>query len=250
MDAQTKALSLIAAYRFGFENGLGREVDEIRSMAIDGFRNKSSVRRSHIAHLFRERGLLDQFISNHWGFARTAEGQKKLRYYERLRRKHLDLLGGADEDNAAGPDEDEASSAGDQEEEQVQRFALEADLRDFLARNLTVLEPGLRLYADGNRSGIEFPIDRGHIDILAVDKNDKFVVVELKLSHGRNKALGQLMYYMGWVDEHLGRSPCRGVIVAGDISDELVTALRRVPGVSLFRYRISMSVEAVPVPGS
>jgi len=50
------------------------------------------------------------------------------------------------------------------------------------------------------------------------DKADRFVVFELKVTRGRNKALGQLLYYMGWVDKHLGKGPCRGIIVAREIS--------------------------------
>ena len=245
-DDQTKALSLIAAYSFGSAHGLSQEITDIRNMAIDGFVNTSPVRRGHIAHLFRERGLLDKFISHHWVFGATAAGQTKLRFYEKRRLKHLALLGGIDQDDSAEAADGGIDSA-EQEELQSQRFALESDLRDFLANNLAALEAGLRLHTDGSHNGIEYPIEHGQIDILAVDKDEKLVVVELKLSRGRNKALGQLMYYMGWVDEHLGRGPCRGVIVASEISDELVTAVRRVPGISLFRYRISMSLEAVPI---
>jgi len=109
------------------------------------------------------------------------------------------------------------------------------------------LEPGLQLYSSEGRRGIEFGIDHGFIDILAVDSTRKYVVIELKLSHGRNRALGQLLYYMGWVDKHLGSEPCRGIIVAEDISEDLITAARRVPGISLFRYKIAMSVEPVSI---
>jgi RecB family endonuclease NucS len=73
-------------------------------------------------------------------------------------------------------------------------FALEAHLRDFLAKNLDRIEPGLRLYDSPERDGIEFPVDGGRIDLLAMDQNGKFVVVQLKLSQGRNKTLGQLLY--------------------------------------------------------
>ena len=66
-----------------------------------------------------------------------------------------------------------------------------------------------------------------------------------RLARGRNKALGQLLYYMGWVDKHLGKGACRGIIVAREISDDLVLAAQRVQGVSLYRYKLSVSVERV-----
>src|SRR5262249_2401346 len=106
-----------------------------------------------------------------------------------------------------------------------------------------------RLHQQGGQKGIEFPVDDGRIDILAVDKDGRFVVFELKLARGRNKALGQILYYMGWVDKHLGNGPCRGIIVAKDITDDLILAVQRAPGVSLYRYKLSVSVEQVILGG-
>lgn len=230
----TKSLPLLAAYPFADAHGLGSEASRIRSMSAS-----SSVRRGHIVQLFRQNGLLDEFIRQHWTFGATPDGAKQLRYYDHLWARSE---GGPNDpqEGAVGVDEDDAAE---------QRFALEADLRDFLAANLGVLEPGMRLYERDGRKGVEFAIDAGFIDILAVDREDKLVVIELKLSRGRNRAVGQLLYYMGWIDKHLGGGPCRGFIVASEITDELRLAVARVPGVSLARYRVTMSVEHVPVHG-
>jgi endonuclease len=83
----------------------------------------------------------------------------------------------------------------------------------------------------------------GRIDVLTVDLNEKYVVIELKVSRGRSKTLGQILYYMGWVDKHLGKGPCRGIIIAGEITEDLKIAAARVPGVSLARYRMSFAIE-------
>jgi RecB family endonuclease NucS len=80
---------------------------------------------------------------------------------------------------------------------------------------------------------------------LAIDNVDRFVVSELKPARGRTKALGQLLYYMAWVDNHLGNGPSRGIIVAKEISDDLVLAAQRLQGISLYRYTLSVSVERV-----
>ena len=90
---------------------------------------------------------------------------------------------------------------------------------------------------------MEFPVDGGRIDILAVDRDGKYVAIELKLAQGRNRALGQLLYYMGWIDRNLGREPCRGIVIAGEISEELTIAVSRAPGVGLYRYRMNFSLE-------
>lgn len=78
-----------------------------------------------------------------------------------------------------------------------------------------------------------------------MDRAGRFVVIELKVSRGRNRTIGQLLYYMGWVDESLGKGPCRGMIVARDISQDLAVAVQRAPGVTLYQYRLSVSLEAV-----
>jgi hypothetical protein len=41
------------------------------------------------------------------------------------------------------------------------------------------------------------------IDILAVDENNDYLVVELKVSRGYDRVIGQLLRYMAWVGRHL-----------------------------------------------
>lgn len=237
-EEQTDALSLRAAYRFAAEHGLAREAEEIRTMPIDwSLKIKSSVRRGYMVDLLEKHSLIDLFKEQHWVYGKTAAGAQKRKRYLSLKARYEDFLAGrgGGETDEAEPDSDEAE----------QRFAMESDLRDFLAKNLPMIEPGLRLYEDQDRNGVEYPIDDGRIDILAVDKTGRFVVIELKVSRGRNRTIGQLLYYMGWVDEHLGKGPCRGTIISREISQDLAVAAQRVPGVSLFRYRLSVTLEAV-----
>jgi hypothetical protein len=222
------------AYGFGREHGLEREMAQIRAMEIEwDFSYTTSVRRGYIVDLFTKKGLFQTFKEKYWPTGNTAWGQRKAEFWLRLKARYEDFLA-----------HDEAATEAEEAEED-QAFAAETDLRDFLANNLDRVEAGLRLYVQGERRGVEFPVEDGRIDILAVDKGRRFVVFELKLTRGRNKTLGQLLYYMGWVDKHLGGGPCRGVIVARDVSDDFVLAAQRVEGVSLCRYKLSVSVERV-----
>jgi RecB family endonuclease NucS len=131
------------------------------------------------------------------------------------------------------------------------QFAYEHDLRDFLARNLGILEAGLRLYQDEGITGVEFPVGGRSIDILALDRANNYVVVELKVSKGYDRAVGQLLRYMAWIEEHqadAGQS-VRGFIIAKTISQDLILACSRVSGVQLFEYDLSVtlrSIEAKP----
>jgi hypothetical protein len=235
MDEEQKVLPLKDAYRFGAASGLEREMAEIKDMEIEwDLSYTSSLRRGYVVDLFSRKQLFDAFKGQHWPAGGTSWGQRKIEFWLRLKARYEDFLAGRGED---APELDEADDD--------QAFAAETDLRDFLANTLGCVEGGLRLYRDGERSGVEFPVEDGRIDILAVDKSDRFVVFELKVARGRNKALGQLLYYMGWVDKHLSKGPCRGIIVAREISDDLVLATQRVQGVSLYRYKLSVSVERI-----
>jgi endonuclease NucS-like protein len=126
-------------------------------------------------------------------------------------------------------------------------FAYEHDLRDYLARNLHLVEPGLRLYEEEGVTGIEFPVGGRFIDILAVDTAGDYVVVELKVSKGYDRVVGQLLRYVGWIETHHadpGQS-VRGVIVAKEVSEDLRLACRRISGVHLFEYELSVTLTPI-----
>lgn len=132
-------------------------------------------------------------------------------------------------------------------EELANEFAYESDLRDFLARNLTLLEPGLRLYQDEGISGVEFPAGGRFIDILAFDRNGDLVVIELKVSKGYDRVVGQLLRYMAWIQKHQAEPDqrVRGIIAAREISDDLRLACSYVPNVTLFEYELSVTLRKV-----
>lgn len=237
-EEQTPTLSLKAAYAFGAAHGLEREMADVREMVIEWDSSyTSTLRRGYVVALLEGHGLFDTFKKEHWQFGNTPTGETNRRRYLQIKARYEAFLVGVETEDAEPSDPGQATV-----------FALEAHLRDFLAKNLERIETGLRLYASGERNGIEFPVDGGRIDLLAVDRNGKFVVIELKLSQGRNKTLGQLLYYMGWVDRHLGEGPCRGFIIASDITEELSIAVARVPGVRLANYRMSFAVELMGPP--
>lgn len=147
-------------------------------------------------------------------------------------------------------EEDESVATGD---EGSGLFALEAHLRDYLAKNLGTLSGtcnSLSLFvSEDGRSGVEFQTDVGPIDVLAVDPNGNFHVLELKLSKGPDSALGQILRYMGWVKKHLADGKeVYGVIIAADIGAKLRYAASCVPSVRLLSYRLKFEVQ--PVEGT
>jgi len=126
-------------------------------------------------------------------------------------------------------------------------FAYESDLRDFLAKNPYLIEPSLHLYQEEGITGIEFPAGGRFIDILALDEQKNLVVVELKVSRGYDRVVGQLLRYMGWIEKNHAEpgQSVRGIIIAREISDDLRLACSRVAGVSLYEYELSVRVKKV-----
>lgn len=126
-------------------------------------------------------------------------------------------------------------------------FAYERDLQNFLAKNLHLIETPLRLFEDEGINGIEFPVGGRFIDILAVDGEGDYVVIELKVSKGYDRVVGQLLRYMAWVKENLaeGGQRVRGIIIARNISDDLRLACSLVDGIRLYEYELSVTLRQV-----
>ncbi len=153
-----------------------------------------------------------------------------------------------DKPNGTTPTEDDE----DTETRGSAEFAYESDLRNYLAKNLSVIEAGLKLYEEEGINGIEFPVGGRFIDILAVDSGGAFVVIELKVSRGYDRVVGQLMRYMAWIRKNqaeLGQK-VRGIIVARQISEDLLLACSLLPDVQLFEYELSLAVKKVDTDSS
>lgn len=128
------------------------------------------------------------------------------------------------------------------------QFAYESHLRDFLKDNLEIIEHGLKLYRDeedDNIVGVEFDCGGRRIDILAVDTNGTYVVIELKVSKGYERTVGQLLRYKSWVRKEMADGePVRGVIIAKSISPDLKLAAEEVKDIQLFEYDLSIQLRS------
>jgi hypothetical protein len=133
-------------------------------------------------------------------------------------------------------------------------FAYEEDLRNYLAEHLHLIEPGLTLFKDEQEGliGVEYPVGGRYIDILAVSAQGDFVVIELKVSRGYERVVGQLMRYMGWVRTNLakGGQNVRGVIVARRISEDLKIACSELKHADLLEYEMAISLKRVSLLSS
>lgn len=117
-------------------------------------------------------------------------------------------------------------------------FSLERDLQRTLRDNIEQLEPGLRI-TDG---GTERTVDAGRIDITAEDGNGNIVVIELKAGTARMASIGQILSYMGSI-ENPEEKGVRGILVAYDFDEQLEMAAKAVPNISLKAYSVQFTFE-------
>jgi len=87
-----------------------------------------------------------------------------------------------DNDSLDQTDENHAELAQQTRTQGGREFAYEKDLQNYLLNNLGLVEEGLTLYEEEELSGVEFRAGGRVIDILAVDADGAYVVMELKVS--------------------------------------------------------------------
>jgi hypothetical protein len=127
--------------------------------------------------------------------------------------------------------------------------SLESMLEDFIANNLSALEPGLRLYNDEDGvPGRQYTTEVGTIDLLCVDPNNTLVVVELKKGRETDRVIGQISRYIGWVKAKIAKDSrdVRGIVVVHKPTDKypkderLEYAILANPNLKLRYYEISL----------
>jgi len=128
-------------------------------------------------------------------------------------------------------------------------FALEEHLEDFLVKNWEYTEFGkdYNIYEeDGELVGQQYPTDTGPIDILAISKDKKtLLVIELKKGRASDLVVGQCQRYMGYVKEELAEEnqEVKGVIIAFEDDIKIRRALSVANNISFYTYKVIFKLE-------
>ena len=132
--------------------------------------------------------------------------------------------------------------------EDASEFALEKHLEEFLVKNWKKTELGKKydiFEENGELVGQQYQTDTGAIDILAVSKNRKEVlVIELKRGRTSDVVVGQIQRYMGYVKEELleqGQT-VRGMIIGLEADNRLRRALSVCHNIDFYRYQIDFKL--------
>jgi restriction system protein len=133
--------------------------------------------------------------------------------------------------------------------EDAAAFAMEKHLEDFLVQNWKQTELGKSydiFQEDGELVGQQYPTDTGPMDVLAISKDRKeLLVVELKRGKASDSVVGQIQRYMGYVLEELAEEnqTVKGAIIALDDDLRIRRALSVAPGIDFYRYEISFTLK-------
>jgi restriction system protein len=124
-------------------------------------------------------------------------------------------------------------------------FALEKHLENFLVQNRKQTELGKNydVYeTDGEIIGRQYQIDTGFIDILAISKDKKeLLVVELKKGRASDSVVGQIQRFVRYVLAEPGEEVqiVKGAILALEDDIRIRRGLAVTPKIEFYRYQIN-----------
>ena len=139
--------------------------------------------------------------------------------------------------------------ASDPDIEDPSAFALEEHLEAFLVKNWdkTPLAKEFAIFEEeGEQVGQQYSTDAGIIDILAVSRDKKrILIIELKRGRVSDVVVGQVLRYIGYVREQIAEShqTVEGVIIGLEDDQKLKWAISSVPSISFYRYKIDFKLE-------
>lgn len=127
-------------------------------------------------------------------------------------------------------------------------FAMEKHLEEFLVANWsqTILAKEFDIYEEnGEQVGRQYSTDTGPIDVLAISKDKKrILVVELKRGRASDVVVGQILRYMGFIKDEIAEvdQEVLGAIIAFEDDKKLQRALSSVSSISFYRYQVSFKL--------
>jgi hypothetical protein len=136
---------------------------------------------------------------------------------------------------------------------------LESHLEEYVVAHFDALFPGWEIFDDspegavssdekGKPTGVRYRTDAGEIDILCVDRQGDFVVIELKRHRAPDRVVSQIDRYIDWVKRNLAEPGQRvkGLIIAKSLGSRLSHVLSRRRGIRTWTYRWRLKFDKRP----
>ena len=127
-------------------------------------------------------------------------------------------------------------------------YTLESYLEQYIIQKFDSLFPGWSIYAvniDASASetgarplGVRYRTEAGEIDILCIDSEGNFVVVELKRNKAPDTVVAQTDRYIAWVEKTLAQpnKQVRGLIIAKSFDKHLAYTLANRNNLNFWTY--------------
>lgn len=155
-----------------------------------------------------------------------------------LKRYLAFLVDASDPDSSGAIGDDSVEDAAENELEAT-LFKYEKELQAAIRKQIKSIGTDMEI-ADG---GTERSVATGRIDILAKDQNG-YVVIELKAGLCPPGAMEQVLGYTQDLHDELSE-PCRSMLIAGDFSERMLAAAKRIPGLTLMSYGLQVALAPV-----
>ena len=136
---------------------------------------------------------------------------------------------------------------------------LESHLEEHIVAHFDTLFPDWKIFDDSPEStidleesskptGIRYRTSAGEIDILCIDRQGDFVVIELKRHKAPDKVVSQIDRYIAWVKQNLAHPGQRvkGLIIARSFGNRLSHTLSRRRGIRIWTYRWQLKFNKRP----
>jgi hypothetical protein len=127
----------------------------------------------------------------------------------------------------------------------MNNFSYKDDVQDILAKDLEAIETGLILYKSDENNGIKYPAGGKYIDILAMDKDGNYVVIEIDYGRGYETKIGEVLRNKNWIEKNIAKAgqKVRGIIISNEITEDLMMACINLSEIELYEYEIFVKIK-------
>lgn len=142
--------------------------------------------------------------------------------------------------------ERERSIAQDSPRESSRDSAFQSSLEEKILENLDYIEQGLKPYVGDGRIAKGIVTDFGKIDLLAIDKNDNFVALKVKMGTADHSVLCTTLACVGWLKRSMKIwSLVRVIIIAESFDEKAIFSATALPNLELMQYEIKPTFKRV-----
>jgi hypothetical protein len=130
-------------------------------------------------------------------------------------------------------------------EENMNNISYKNEVQDILVKDLEVIEAGLKLYKSDDNNGIKYPAEGKYIDILAIDKEGDYVIIDIDYGKGNENKIGEVLRNKNWIERNIAKvgQKVRGIIISNEITEDLIMACINLPEIELCEYEIFVKIK-------